>query len=299
LRDFWVKKLLEFSVTIAVIVFSSYVVFYAIPNFQKEGSLPFLYYADAHSSFFDYVKEIASPFDVAFPNYTTGRQTNFFEYIQEPYMYSMTLIALSLLLTIVCATVLACIYVLSNETVKRMIERISVWMESVPDLLWIFALQLFLVWVFKKTGMEIVAIYTFGDTKAYFLPVLCMTLVPTLHFFRMIVLFAQREQTKPYIEFVYSQGFSKWYIVVFHLLRNTLYHLVHQLRALFVFMISTLFLVEFAFNIYGFTGFIWKPGFLTPPTLCLWLLLLYIPFFIVFSVMNYFIYRIVGREAYE
>lgn len=40
--------------------------------------------------------------------------------------------------------------------------------ESVPDLLLIFSLQLFVVWIYKQTGFRVVSIYAFNDERVYF-----------------------------------------------------------------------------------------------------------------------------------
>ncbi|QWH08633.1 ABC transporter permease subunit [Bacillus mycoides] len=78
--------------------------------------------------------------------------------------------------------------------------------ESVPDLLLVFSLQLFVVWIYKQTGFRVVSIYAFNDEHVYFLSILCMTIVPTLHFFRIIVLFLMEEKNKSYVEFARAKG---------------------------------------------------------------------------------------------
>ncbi|AIW82790.1 hypothetical protein bwei_0113 [Bacillus mycoides] len=51
-----------------------------------------------------------------------------------------------------------------------------------------------------------VSIYAFNDERVYFLSILCMTIVPTLHFFRIIVLFLMEEKNKSYVEFARAKG---------------------------------------------------------------------------------------------
>ena len=62
------------------------------------------------------------------------------------------------------------------------------------------------MWIYKQTGFRVVSIYAFNDERVYFLSILCMTIVPTLHFFRIIVLFLMEEKNKPYVEFARAKG---------------------------------------------------------------------------------------------
>ncbi|ETT70104.1 peptide ABC transporter permease [Bacillus mycoides] len=62
------------------------------------------------------------------------------------------------------------------------------------------------MWIYKQTGFRVVSIYAFNDERVYFLSILCMTIAPTLHFFRIIVLFLMEEKNKPYVEFSRAKG---------------------------------------------------------------------------------------------
>ncbi|WP_242217604.1 ABC transporter permease subunit [Bacillus cereus group sp. BfR-BA-01380] len=214
-------------------------------------------------------------------------------------MYSGTILLVSTFLTVFIATCLSFGYVLSSLKVKKAIERCLVLIESIPDLLLIFMLQIFFVWLYKQTGVNFVNIYAFGSKQAYFLPIVTMSLVPALHFFRIMVLFLLDEQNKPYVEFARAKGLSRKYILFVHLFRNVIYHLFNHLQSTFLVMVSSLLLVEAAFNINGYMSFILKPFVLQPVTLAWWIFLLFLPFYAVFTLAQFQIKRTTGGLVNE
>ncbi|MEI4832283.1 ABC transporter permease subunit [Bacillus sp. FJAT-53711] len=283
MKGFFIEKCMEFCICIIVIAVISYV--------------PFLFLEGNTLSFTTFLQKLFIPGDAVNP--MTMRQISFWDVIWEPYMYSGTILLVSTFLTVVMATCLSFGYVLSSLKIKKAIERCLVLIESIPDLLLIFMLQIFFVWVFKQTGLNLVNIYAFGSKQAYFLPIVTMSIVPALHFFRIMVLFLLDEQNKPYVEFARAKGLSRKYILFVHLFRNVIYHLFNHLQSTFLFMISSLLLVEAAFNINGYMSFILKPFVLNPVTVARWIFLLFIPFYVVFTIAHFQVKRTTGGLANE
>ncbi|HDX9578545.1 TPA: ABC transporter permease subunit [Bacillus pseudomycoides] len=283
MKDFFIEKCIEFCICIIVIFVISYV--------------PFLFIGNNPLSFTTFLQQV---FTFGNPvNPMAMRQVSFWDVIWEPYMYSGIILLASTCLTVFIATCLSFGYVLSSLKVKKAIERCLVLIESIPDLLLIFMLQIFFVWVYKQTGFNFVNIYAFGSKQAYFLPIVTMSLVPALHFFRIMVLFLLDEQNKPYVEFARAKGLSRKYILFVHLLRNVIYHLFNHLQSTFLVMISSLLLVEAAFNINGYMSFILKPFVLNPVTVARWIFLLFIPFYVVFTIAHFQLKRTTGGLVNE
>ncbi|MGG2018060.1 ABC transporter permease subunit [Bacillus sp. S10(2024)] len=283
MKGFFIEKCIEFCICIVVIMVISYV--------------PFVFLGNNPLSFTTFLQQIFTHGDAGNP--MAMRQVAFWDIIWEPYMYSGIILLASTCLTVLIATCLSFGYVLSSLKVKKAIERCLVLIESIPDLLLIFMLQIFFVWVYKQTGINFVNIYAFGSKQAYFLPIVTMSLVPALHFFRIMVLFLLDEQNKPYVEFARAKGLSRKYILFVHLFRNVIYHLFNHLQSTFLVMISSLLLVEAAFNINGYMSFILKPFVLNPVTIAQWILLLFIPFYIVFTIAHFQVKRTTGGLANE
>ena len=259
--------------------------------------VPFVFWGNNPLSFTAFLQQIFTHGDAGNP--MDMRQFPFWDKIWEPYIYSGIILLASTCLTVIIATCLSFGYVLSSLKVKKTIERCLVLIESIPDLLLIFMLQIFFVWLYKQTGINFVNIYAFGSKQAYFLPIVTMSLVPALHFFRIMVLFLLDEQNKPYVEFARAKGLSRKYILFVHLFRNVIYHLFNHLQSTFLVMISSLLLVEAAFNINGYMSFILKPFVLNPVTIAQWILLLFIPFYIVFTIAHFQVKRTTGGLANE
>ena len=59
-------------------------------------------------------------------------------------------------------------------------------------------------------------------------------------------------------------------------------------------MISSLLMVEGAFNITGYMSFLVRAGTLNPLTMAWWILLLFVPFYILFAIIHYRVNRITG-----
>ncbi|QWG34288.1 ABC transporter permease subunit [Bacillus mycoides] len=273
------NKISEFSICIVVIIIISY--------------LPFSFLNRYTPNFSVYFKNLFSPDPEVL---ALLHQVSFWKVIWDPYIYSITILLASICLTVLFATCLSFCYLLSSSKIKNIIEKCLILIESTPDLLLIFMLQIFFVWVYKQTGLTIVNIYAFGTKQAYFLPIFAMCVIPTLHFFRIMVLFLLNEQHKPYVEFAHAKGLSRKYILFVHLFRNVLYHLLNHLQSIFLFMISSLLLVEAAFNIHGYMSFLLRPqpGVLTPLTMAWWIFLLFIPFYLLFTIIHYQVNRITG-----
>lgn len=283
MKGFFIEKCIEFCICIVVIMVISYV--------------PFVFLGNNPLSFTTFLQQVFTPGNAVNP--MAMRQVSFWDVIWEPYMYSGIILLASTCLTVFIATCLSFGYVLSALKVKKAIERCLVLVESIPDLLLIFMLQIFFVWVYKQTGINFVNIYAFGSKQAYFLPIVTMSLVPALHFFRIMVLFLLEEQNKPYVEFARAKGLSRKYILFVHLFRNVIYHLFNHMQSTFLVMISSLLLVEAAFNINGYMAFILKPFSLHPVTVAQWIFLLFIPFYIVFTIVHFQVKRTTGGLADE
>lgn len=280
MKGFIKEKVIEFFICIAVIVVISYVPFRLIGN--------------EIISFFTYLQQLFSLGSGVYFDYISQSEVSLWDRMLDPYWYSMSILFLSTCVTIFLATCLSFSYILSSVRVKKIIEHCLIFIESIPDLLLIFSLQLFFVWLYKQTGLKLVKIYSFGDTQAYFLPIVVMSIVPALHLFRIMVLFLLEEQNKPYVEFAYAKGLKRGYIMFVHLFRNVLYHLLNHLQSIFLFMISSLLLVEAAFNVNGYMSFLLKPFVLTPVTTACWILLLFIPSYLVFTIAHYQVHRTTG-----
>ncbi|UJF26322.1 ABC transporter permease subunit [Planococcus sp. 107-1] len=101
-------------------------------------------------------------------------------------------------------------------------------LESLPDLLIIMAAQLGIIFIYLKTDVLISKIAVVGGDKIYWLPVLCLSILPMIQLYRLCMLTFQEEERQMYVELARSLGFSKVFIVWMHMFRNAIISVFFQ-----------------------------------------------------------------------
>ncbi|MCP8968918.1 ABC transporter permease subunit [Ectobacillus ponti] len=205
-----------------------------------------------------------------------------FPNVWEPYMYSFALLAAAFVSALLLASCLAYVYVLISKRWKGTIQAVMFVLESTPDMMILICSQMFFIWLLRQTGWMPFHILAFGDKKAYALPIICLTILPTVQLFRMFVLCLAEESSKPYVETARGKGMSSAYIVRMHLFRNVWIHLLHHAKTISLFLISNLLVLEIVFNIPGIMRFLVRTYAGAPAVTFAVLLLIFAPFFLFF-----------------
>ncbi|CAG9614252.1 hypothetical protein BACCIP111899_03479 [Bacillus rhizoplanae] len=218
-----------------------------------------------------------------------GKTVSLFPTVLEPYIYSFTILFTAFFLSTFVATSIAYLYFLSAKLVQTIIQRTVFVLEAVPDVMIMICIQMFFMWYFRQTGELPVHIMTFNENKAYILPIICLSILPTIQMFRMMILYIEEERIKPYVEVAYGKGLSSSYIIRIHLFKNIFIHLFHHLKMIFVFLLSNLFVLECVFHMSGIIQFlIFTTHFSTSITFVV-LIMIVIPFYLLFQISSYFI----------
>ncbi|ENQ3080848.1 ABC transporter permease subunit [Bacillus sp. WLY-B-L8] len=211
-----------------------------------------------------------------------------FPSVLEPYTYSFTILFAALFLSIFVAVSIAYFYFLSSKWIKNMIQRTVFVLEAIPDVMIMICIQMFFMWYFRQTGELPVHIMTFNENKAYILPILCLSVLPTIQMFRMMILYIEEERIKPYVEVAYGKGLSPSYIIRKHLFKNIFIHLFHHSKMIFVFLLSNLFVLECVFNISGIIQFLIRTNHFSTSITCIILFIIVMPFYLLFQICSYF-----------
>jgi ABC-type dipeptide/oligopeptide/nickel transport system permease component len=230
-----------------------------LPNLLIDKGLPTFNVSNFLSSIGNFFIKIQNPSDITylrFINYYKQVESLMFPEIWERLAYSLTILSSSIMLAITISILSAYIYYIGEGKLQRVIRWISVALNSVPDVMMIICIQLFFIALAKQFKVMPFTIITFNENKAYFLPILCLTILPTVQLFQMILTFIESEADKTYVEFAKAKGLSKTYIFFVHMTRNIAIHLIHQSKIIFLFLISNLFILENLFNIYGIMRFV-------------------------------------------
>lgn len=173
-----------------------------------------------------------------------------FPEIYDQFFYSMKIFFAALLVGLLVALILTFITTMLPRFIQRIIYGFLTALESLPDLFIVVILQVFIVYLYKKTG---IVIYFYNDynNPIYLLPIIVLSIVPTIQLFKITLLLMREEQHRPYVTVARAMGLSRFYITLKHVFRNILTSLFQYSKTIFVFMLSNLFIVEYVYNLNG------------------------------------------------
>ncbi|MFC0272392.1 ABC transporter permease subunit [Metabacillus herbersteinensis] len=116
-------------------------------------------------------------------------------------------------------------------------------LESLPDILVIILLQLLIIMIYKKTDILLMKVVAVGDERAYLLPIICLALLPTIQLYRLCLHLFEEEFTKDYVLLTRAKGLKHSFILVVHILRNTVISMFLDSKKTIWYMLSALVVV--------------------------------------------------------
>ncbi|MFD4707995.1 ABC transporter permease subunit [Gottfriedia sp. NPDC058432] len=214
----------------------------------------------------------------------------------EPYVYSFTILFSAFLLSIFVALFIAYIVNLGPKSFRKIMNSILFFLQSIPDVVMICAFQIFFFWIFNKTGVKIVDPISGFESKAYALPIILVSIIPTIQLFQMLFLAIQEEKIRDYVEYAKAKGLSNSWIIIRHIFRNVTITLLSNSKLIFWMMISNLLIVEKFFNMKGYFSFLFNNS-RSPEIFFMALVLLFIPFFLLEIIFKQIVIRMKGGQA--
>ncbi|WP_226537546.1 ABC transporter permease subunit [Fictibacillus halophilus] len=262
------------------------------------GSVPFMFtgmafntgsYVDGIGELFE---EMVKPSEIMY--FTGSGVYPLFPEIWGIIGYSLTILFSAFFIAIILALIFSLVIFSLPARLKDKIRVFSFMFESIPDVLIAIGMQFFIIWFFKKTNILLFQIVSLYDQKTYFVPIFCLTVLPTLLILRILLLNMEEEFNKQYIDTAKGKGIGRFRILWRHVLPNTLLSVFHQSRNILWFMLSNLLMVEYLFNIYGVTTLVREMG--NPAIFTISMLLLFLPMFLFFTALRIFTYKWVGEK---
>lgn len=213
------------------------------------------------------------------------------------YLFSMGQLGVALFIGLILA-ILGTYLIMLVPTKRRNITKFVLFIfESLPDIFVVVMIQLIVIWIYKKTDILLFNIVnSFGD-KAYVMPVLILSFLPTVYIIKYLLIAFEDENDRLYVELARGKGLRKSYILLVHILRNATITLFNNFKTIFWFSLSNLLMLEVVFNINGFTKFILDNCILNPKIMTIGLFMVFLPFFIIFSLTNLFIRKLTDQEV--
>ncbi len=213
--------------------------------------------------------------------------------LKDPFIYSLLILGGTLLATFIAALLFEVLHYFSPRILQKFFREIAFFIQSIPDVIMIFGIQLFSIWIFKKTGLLILDPVALGEDHVYLLPIIALSILPIFMLFQMIDLSVSEEQQKMYVEYAYAKGLSKRDIFFKHILRNTTITIFSNLQYLLWFIISSLLILERLFNMNGLFSFINE---LDIKFVAVGLTFLFIPFYLLDIWGKTIVKRVMGGE---
>jgi ABC-type dipeptide/oligopeptide/nickel transport system permease component len=203
------------------------------------------------------------------------------------YGYSFSVILVAFFIAVLLSVMFSYLTMLVPRWVHKTIMKMMNLLDAFPDVFIVVLFQLFIIWLFKRTDILLFNIYAFGEERIYFLPVLCLSILPIVFLMKQFLFQLKEEEGKPYVEFSFAKGFRKSYTLWVHLFRNVWVHFFLHLKPIFLFMLSNLLVIEILFNINGFMTALLRTSTTSPAAFFLGMLLVFVPFFFIFTIGSY------------
>jgi peptide/nickel transport system permease protein len=233
---------------------------------------------------YETVKDI---FNIAqYKYYSYGNYYSLFPQFWDDYKYSMVILGGSLILGLTVAIVITFILMLLPIKLRNIVSKLMYILESFPDILIIFLLQYCFILIYQKTNVLVFDIYSFGDKQPFALPIICLSIFPTIFMSRYLLQVFQEEDNRHYVELAKGKGLKRSRILLVHVLRNCLITLLGQGRVFFWLALSNLLIMEIIFMMNGFLNFMLINGPKNPEIVTFGLIMIYVPFFLFFSLLK-------------
>lgn len=290
----FLKWIIQFVVAVSSILLISGVPL-LIRGFQK-GELLWEEYVEAiklHASILLHLDEFT--FDHHVGGYV--RELHLFPHLYENISYSLQLLLLALVAAIFFALIGTFISMLLREKARSRVKLIFYFFETLPDILVILLAQLAVVYIYELTGTLISSIAPLGGERIYWLPVLCLMILPMIQLYRLSMLTFEAEEGKMYVELARSLGFGKAFVVFAHIFRNAIISVFFQSKKTMWFMLSNLLILELMFNIPGIMLYMFKN--LSGPLILITILSFFLPIFFIYSIGEWYFLRRLNRGGVE
>ncbi|RLQ92814.1 ABC transporter permease subunit [Planomicrobium sp. Y74] len=224
----------------------------------------------------------------------TGHEHQIFESFWPLYKYSLLIFLPALFLSILLSILLSYLTILLPEKIRLRVTQAAALLESTPDLLIILVIQASILALMESTGILLFSVAATTQNPSYVLPIVALSLIPALMFYKVTLFLVNDELKKPYVDLAKGKGFT-WSTIFFrHIFRNITPSLFSHSKAILLILLSSMFVFERIFNISGlFTYLIRYPE---PDVIAFALILFYVPIFLLYMLFSALIARTTGQR---
>ncbi|XXM72385.1 ABC transporter permease subunit [Lysinibacillus sphaericus] len=253
---------------------------------------------DAETSYFDSLlsvfKDVIRPYELVYVNPVSEIEREVFPLLFIAFFSSARIVFLALAIAILTSLLLLVFYFFSGEFFKNVIKVCSVVVSSLPDIFIIAVLQLSVILFFKSTGVLLIDVASTGENQVTLFPAVTLSILPTFFFLGLLVSFLNEEEHLSYVELAKSKGLNKYRILFIHMIRNILISLTYHGKQIVWMMLSNLLILEYLFNVFGVTSFLFSYN--SPSIFAITAILLFLPIYTLLKSLQMIIKKRIGKE---
>ncbi|WP_257351986.1 ABC transporter permease subunit [Pseudalkalibacillus decolorationis] len=268
---FVAHQLLRFVLIVFGIILMS-----GLPTIMPSGGSFILNWSGYLDSVQQVVTGLLTPQDITYN--TEGAIRPLMPLLSDTVVYSLIIVMSAILLALFFAGLLTFVTMLLPRKWIKRVKVITFVFESLPDLLIIIMFQIAIVWVYKKTGLLVFDVASLPGERIYMLPIICLSILPMIQYFKVMVSIVEGELEKQYVELARAKGLIQGKILIVHVLRNSMASILNYSKTIIWFMLSNLLVLEYIFNINGIMNFLFE--YLSPTVFAISLLSIFIPIFL-------------------
>ncbi|HEU5139618.1 MAG TPA: ABC transporter permease subunit [Bacillales bacterium] len=235
------------------------------------------------------VTEIIHPANLTY--FSLAGPVPIFPKILDAYLYSMEIFIVGLCGGLFAALMLTYFLMLAGRRVRKTAQSFLYFIESLPDIFVILLLQTLIVWIYDSTGILFFDIISVEFNRAYGLPMLCLAVIPMVFLSKYLMVVFEEEEAQRYVELARGMGLAKSTIILVNMFRNVLISLFLQSKTMFWVALSNLLVLEIIFGMHGLFRFIWKHAPMNPEIMTVGMLMIFIPYFILFTTGQFLLER--------
>ncbi|MDP5276305.1 ABC transporter permease subunit [Chengkuizengella axinellae] len=246
------------------------------------------------NNFVTITTDIISPQNLVYINPISDVERNLFPIILNAYFSSAQIFFLALIISLFISLSMIVLYFSASHRLKKSIERIGFIISSLPDIFLIVITQIFVVWFFKQTGILVFDFVATMDNHIVLVPAIILSVLPTFFFFSLMISILREEEGMAYVELAKSKGLKKYRILFIHMMRNILISLTTHGKHITWFMLSNLLVLEYLFNVFGVTSFLFSYN--TSSIFTVTCILLFVPLFLILKTLQFTFSQKIGSE---
>ncbi|BCB04003.1 hypothetical protein [Bacillus sp. KH172YL63] len=240
------------------------------------------------------LRQLFQPQSLVYVNPISDVQRPLFPIIFEAFMSTAAIFFLALLMALAVSLMLMILYFSVGKRVRSMLREVSFYLGALPDIFVIGILQIFVVWFFKRTGLLLIDVASLGENQVILFPAITLSILPALFFLGAMVSFLHEEEGLSYVELAKGKGLGHYRILFIHMMRNVLVSLTYHGKQIIWMMLSNLLILEFLFNVFGVTSFLFTYN--TPAIFAITSIMLFVPLYLLLKCTQLVITKKIGRE---